>query len=102
MLKFYTIRSLLLISILSLLLQAPIVVEAQKNRQQVSPDTSTCLKKLKSDKGLCVVLGLPAADQASFVIELTQNSELQIYFQSESPKEIAQVRALADQAGLLG
>lgn len=93
---------LLLILALCVLPQALCVLEAQEHKQQVSSATRSCLKKLKSRKGLCVVLGLPGSGQASFVVELIQNSNLQIYFQSESPKEVAQVRKLADQAGLLG
>ncbi|MFK7778259.1 MAG: hypothetical protein QM501_09070, partial [Gimesia sp.] len=95
-------RTLVLISVLFLLIQASGNVDAQKIKHQVSPDTSSCLKKLKSPKGLCVVLGLPESGNALFVLELVQNSNLQIYFQSQSRNEVSQVRHLADQAGLLG
>lgn len=94
-------RSLLLLAVLSLLFQGPLVAEAQKE-QSVSPETSSYLKKLPSKKGLCVVLGLPENNQASFIVELIQNSDLQIYFQSQSQDEVNQVRQLADQTGLLG
>lgn len=102
MLKQRKIRSLFLIPVLLLFPAASLHVEAKESKQPASPYTNSCLKKLKSNKGLCVILGLPKADQASFVVELVQNTDLQIYFQSESQLEVNQVRRLADQSGLLG
>ncbi|MFH1304490.1 MAG: PQQ-binding-like beta-propeller repeat protein [Planctomycetota bacterium] len=95
-------KFLLLIPVFSVLLQGPFSLNAQEHKQPVSSAASSCLEKLKARKGLCVVLGLPESNQASFVVELIHNSDLQIYFQSESLEEVDQVRHLADQAGFLG
>ncbi|QDU09172.1 PQQ-binding-like beta-propeller repeat protein [Gimesia aquarii] len=96
------ICSLFLIYCLCLVIHTPLLAETPKNKHTVSSDTDASLKKLKSNKGLCVVLGLPQVDKASFVVELVQNTNLQVYFQSESQAEVAQVRRLSDEAGLLG
>ncbi len=95
-------RPSFLLIVLFILFEAPLLIEAREDKRPVSSYTNSCLKKLKSPKGLCVVLGLPETGQASFVIELIQNSDLQIYFQAESREDVTQVRRLADQAGLLG
>ncbi|QDT42429.1 outer membrane biogenesis protein BamB [Gimesia alba] len=95
-------RLMLPLFILFLLIQNPVSADDQKQIQPVSQITKSCLNKLNSDRGLCVVLGLPKTGNASLVTELVQNSHLQVYFQSESPEEVNQVRKLADQRGLLG
>ncbi|MFC1596990.1 hypothetical protein ACFL5Q_03495 [Planctomycetota bacterium] len=60
------------------------------------------LDKIAVPKGVCVVLGLPRADQPSFVTDLAAGSEFLVYFQSPSGAEELAVRKAARAAGLLG
>lgn len=63
---------------------------------------SEVLEQVGIRHGVCVVLGLPEAGQASFATDLARGSELTFYFQSASVDEAAAVREAADEAGLLG
>jgi len=67
-----------------------------------SGSAKSALKQIGVRKGVCVVLGLPKAEQAAFVTDVARGSELTIYFQSPDGKEIAAVRKAAEAAGLLG
>ena len=60
------------------------------------------LAKMPSQKGICVVLGLPRAEPPTFVTELAAGSELVVYFQSPAAEEVQAVRKAAEGAGLLG
>ena len=62
----------------------------------------SALKQIGIHQGVCVVLGLPKAEQASFVTDVARGSELTIYFQSPENDEITAVRKAAEAAGLLG
>ena len=53
-------------------------------------------------KGICVVLGLPKAGRPESVTELAGGTELLIYFQSAKSDQVAEVRRVAEAAGLLG
>jgi outer membrane protein assembly factor BamB len=53
-------------------------------------------------QGVCVVLGLPKADQGGFVTDLVKASQLVVYFQSPHGDEVAAVRKSAEEAHLLG
>jgi len=63
---------------------------------------ATAAEKVGIQKGICVVLGLPKADQPEFVTNLAKHNELLIYFQSPHSAEVTGVRAAAESAGLLG
>jgi outer membrane protein assembly factor BamB len=60
------------------------------------------LEQIGVHRGICAVLGLPDADGPEFVVELANESELVVYFQSSRADEVAAVREAADAAGLLG
>ena len=60
------------------------------------------LQNIGVSKGVCMVLGLPDAEEPGFVTELAAGSELIFYFQSPAAEEVAAVRRTAEQAGLLG
>ncbi len=66
------------------------------------PDAKTVCAQLEVNRGICAVLGLPAADVPGFVSELANQSELLIYFQSPDACEAAAVRRDALSRGLLG
>ncbi len=53
-------------------------------------------------KGICAVLGLPAAGQPESVIALAKGSEQLIYFQAPDAEVVTAVRKAAEAAGLLG
>ena len=59
------------------------------------------LEKIGVKRGVVAVLDVPGAD-ASSVIDLTNSSELTVYFQSANDDQISAVRNAADNAGLLG
>ena len=48
----------------------------------MGPQAKEILAKIEVSKGVCVVLGLPQADQPSFVTDLAAGSEFLVYFQS--------------------
>ena len=52
-------------------------------------------------RGICAVLGLPG-EGANQIVDLSQASELLIYFQSPDAEEVTAVRKAAESAGLLG
>ncbi len=68
----------------------------------VAAEAEAALKKAGLSQGICVVLGLPKADQTGFVADLAKGSRLLVYFQSPSGEEVAAVRKRAAEAGLLG
>ena len=70
-------------------------------KPEISHSAAARLKKLPSQKGICVVLGLPAEKQGTVLIELIRNSEFQIFFQSDSATDVTQVRHLAEKNGFL-
>jgi len=57
---------------------------------------------LSTEKGICVILGLPASANPAFVTEMAKQSELLVYFQSPRAEEVAAVREAAAAAELLG
>ena len=59
------------------------------------------LKQIGTERGVTVVIGLPAAGSEALV-GLVQSSELTVYFQSSDAAQVASVRAAAESAGLLG
>ncbi len=59
------------------------------------------LKSVGSEHGIVAVLDFPDSDAAS-VLELAQGNHWRIYFQSDKPEQVDQVRKAADEAGLLG
>jgi len=68
----------------------------------IAAEAEAALSRVGVSKGICVVLGLPKADQAGFVADLAKGSQLLMYFQSPSEQEVAAVRKRAEEAGLLG
>jgi outer membrane protein assembly factor BamB len=78
--------------------------EAATTVQPVATGTQAkeTLAKVAIAKGVCVVLGLPRADEPDFVTELAAGSELLVYFQSPDAAEVLAVRKAAQAAGLLG
>jgi len=66
------------------------------------PSAEKVLGRLDLNRGVCAVLGLPAADRPGFVVDLARASELLVFFQSPSEPEVAAVRKAALSAGLLG
>lgn len=76
--------------------------EQAEPKREISQSAAYRLKKLPSQKGICIVLGLPAEKQGSVLIELIRNSEFQIFFQSDSATDVTQVRQLAEKNGFLG
>src|SRR5262249_26300805 len=56
------------------------------------------LDKVGARRGLCVVLG----DQSAMAVDLARKTELTIFVQSPSEKEVSELRQKADAAGLLG
>lgn len=60
------------------------------------------LRRAGLDKGICVVLGLPATDGPALVVDLAARSELTVYFQTQSAAEELAVRQAVAKAGLLG
>jgi len=68
----------------------------------IAAEAEGALRKLGIRKGVCVVLGLPKADQAGFVADLAGASQLLVYFQSPRADEVTEVRKRAEEAGLLG
>ena len=65
-------------------------------------EVTSAPKNVGIQKGICVVLGLPKADQPESVTALTEGNELIVYFQSPSCAEATAVRQAAEAAGLLG
>lgn len=65
-------------------------------------EAKAALERIKIGKGLCVVLGLPNADQPEFVTELAAGSALVIYFQSPDAGQVSAVRMAEEKAGFLG
>jgi len=76
--------------------------ESSNSRQNHSDYLESCLKNLKSKKGICVVLGLPENTQTSLITDLIRQTEFQVFFQSPSPDQVERVRELADEFGFLG
>jgi outer membrane protein assembly factor BamB len=68
----------------------------------IATEAELALRKSGTAKGICAVLGLPAADRARFVADLAKGSQLLVYFQSPDAAEVSQVRSIAAQEGLLG
>lgn len=68
----------------------------------MGPQAREVLAKIEISKGVCVVLGLPHADQPSFVTDLAAGSEFLVYFQSPDGAEELAVRQAAQATGLLG
>jgi len=68
----------------------------------MGPQAKEILDKIAVSQGVCVVLGLPQADQPSFVTDLAAGSEFLVYFQSPNGAEELAVRKAAQAAGLLG
>ncbi|HUT34138.1 MAG TPA: PQQ-binding-like beta-propeller repeat protein [Planctomycetota bacterium] len=60
------------------------------------------LRRAGLQKGICVVLGLPKADEPALVVDLAAGAELTVYFQTPSAAEELAVRRAAEKAGLLG
>ncbi|MBM4033774.1 MAG: hypothetical protein FJ291_18605 [Planctomycetes bacterium] len=60
------------------------------------------LRRAGLQKGICVVLGLPKADEPGLVVDLATGGEVTVYFQSPSAAEELAVRRAAEKAGLLG
>ncbi len=60
-------------------------------------DTKAALTNLGMSRGICVVLGDPAA-----ALELARASEMLVYVQAPDAKQIEDTRRAADAAGLLG
>ena len=69
---------------------------------EIDPQSKARLKQFKVSRGICAVLGLPRGKGPSYVLDLTSNSELTIYFQSPDDKEVNSLREAADKAELLG
>ena len=65
-------------------------------------DVAAVLENIGTSKGICAVLGLPAAGDPRFVTELAAASELIVFFQSPDGAEVERVREAADARGLLG
>ncbi|MCA9019165.1 MAG: hypothetical protein KDA74_03420, partial [Planctomycetaceae bacterium] len=76
--------------------------EKAEPKQELSQAAADRLEKLPSQKGICVILGLPPEKQGSVLIEMIRNSEFQIFFQSDTATDVALVRQLAEQNGFLG
>ena len=53
-------------------------------------------------QGICVVLGMPAADRAASVIEIATERQMKVYFQSPDAAQLDAVRRSAAEQGLLG
>ena len=68
----------------------------------VATGAKAALERVGIRKGICVVLGLPDADEPGFVVDLARGSHLLVYFQSAKPEEVQQVREAAEAAGLPG
>ena len=68
----------------------------------LSEEAKSALERIATDRGVCVVLGLPDGGQGSFVTDLARGSELLVYFQSPRDEELAAVRKAAEAADLLG
>ena len=62
--------------------------------------TAASLKKIGTQRGVCVVLGLPEEGQADAVVDLAKASELTLYVQSASDDEVAAMRAAAERHGV--
>ncbi|NOX53293.1 MAG: hypothetical protein GXP27_02420, partial [Planctomycetes bacterium] len=58
--------------------------------------------RLKREKGVAAILGLPVGDRGEFPVELAKASNLTIYFQSADTEQVEQVRQRAGAVGLLG
>ena len=71
-------------------------------RMAEGSEVETALAKVGIRKGICVVAGLPDANQAEFVTGLATRSELLVYFQSPDADQVSAVRKVAEAAGLLG
>ena len=57
---------------------------------------------VETKHGVCVVLGLPEANDPGSVIGIAEGNELLVYFQSPDSSVIESVREAAERAGLLG
>ncbi|NQT40977.1 MAG: hypothetical protein HQ581_26025, partial [Planctomycetes bacterium] len=64
--------------------------------------TQAAVKQVKLQRGICVVLGVTEGEGANLPIDVARGSELTVYFQSPSAREVAAVREAAEKAGLLG
>jgi len=65
-------------------------------------DADGALERAGVKKGICVVLGLPNADEPEFVTKLAEKSDLLVYFQASDCAEATAVRKTAEAAGMLG
>lgn len=81
---------------------AAFVKETPTSAQGNSAFLNACLPQLKTKQGICVVLGLPGKGQASQIAQLVKQTRFQVYFQSPDSDQVAEVRKLADQTGILG
>jgi len=64
-------------------------------------DSAVVLERIGTEKGVCVVLGLPTGGTEA-VIDLAKTSELVLFFQSPDPGKVNSVREAAQSEGLLG
>jgi len=69
---------------------------------EAQPHAEKVLGQLDLDRGVCAVLGMPSSGRPEFALDLARASELLVYFQSASEREVAAVRDAALSAGLLG
>src|SRR5215813_9054046 len=89
-------KPLLLAGVLLSSLALPLVL-IDKPDAAPAPDVKATLAKLRTSRGICVVLGdAPAA------LELARASELLVYVQTPDAKQVEATRRAADAAGLLG
>ena len=75
---------------------------ANPSSNTITPAAKVQLEKLKVNRGICTVLGIPEGKDASHVLDLAHGSELTIYFQSPHDSDLTTLRQAADTAGLLG
>lgn len=93
-------RSTVLLAGLSALLILALSLAAASTG--LSSPAESALERAGVEKGICVVLGLPEADQGEYAADLATGSELLIYFQSPDSDEVTRVRSTAEARGLLG
>jgi len=77
-------------------------VVASAGAAQAGAEAKEIPRRAGIQKGICVVLGLPKADEPGLVVDLATGSELTVYFQTPSAAEELAVRQAAEKAGLLG
>lgn len=85
----------------AVLLSASVFVSTAASANATASAKSV-LAEMGDQNNICVVLGLPDAQQPDFVTELVKQSQWRVYFQSPDLTAVNAVRESAEKAGLLG